>query len=293
MLEALLKVARRALVRTDRWVIAALSFAAIFAFAVPFPAIIAGAAAYGALFCGAPGGDAPPLARARALRTVATWGALWWAPVALAWATGQEFLAQVGLFFSKLAVVTFGGAYAVLAYMTQTVVQDHGWMTTAQMMDGLGLAETTPGPLILVTEFVGFLAGHSAGGWGLAVAAALMTLWVTFTPCFLWIFAGAPYIDWISTRPRLAGALSAVTAAVVGVILNLSIWFATHVFFASVTPTALGPATLPLPDPGTLDMAALALAVLAAGLLWGLKWPLLRVLGAAALAGMGLVAQTG
>jgi chromate transport protein ChrA len=143
----------------------------------------------------------------------------------------------VGLFFAKLAVVTFGGAYAVLAWMVQEVVQDFGWLTTAQMMDALGLAETTPGPLILVTEFVGFLAGAQAGGLGLGLAAALVTLWVTFAPCFLWIFAGAPYVEWIATRPRLQGALDAITAAVVGVIANLSLWFALHVVFGEVTRT--------------------------------------------------------
>jgi hypothetical protein len=141
--------------------------------------------------------------------------------------------------------VTFGGAYAVLAWMVQEVVQDFGWLTTAQMMDALGLAETTPGPLILVTEFVGFLAGAQAGGPGLGLAAALVTLWVTFAPCFLWIFAGAPYVEWIATRPRLQGALDAITAAVVGVIANLSLWFALHVVFGEVT--RVGSARRPRP----------------------------------------------
>jgi chromate transporter len=197
-------------------------------------------------------------------------------------------LTEIGLFFSKLAVVTFGGAYAVLAYMTQQVVQDHGWLGTAQMMDGLGLAETTPGPLILVTEFVGYLAGYGAGGVALGIAAAALTLWVTFVPCFLWIFAGAPYIDWISTRPRLTGALSAITAAVVGVILNLSLWFATHVFFASVGTVHLGPVSLLSPDLATLNLRAVVLALGAAVLLLYLKWSLPRVLLIAALAGAGL-----
>jgi chromate transporter len=288
VLEALLKVSRRALKSRDRWVIAALSFVAIFFFAAPFPAIIACAAAYGALTSRHAAEDAAPLAPARTLRTVAIWAALWWAPVVAAWASGATLLTQVGLFFSKLAVVTFGGAYAVLAYMTQEVVQDQGWLDTAQMMDGLGLAETTPGPLILVTQFVGYLAGHGAGGVALGVAAALMTLWVTFVPCFLWIFAGAPYIDWISTRPRLTGALSAITAAVVGVILNLSLWFATHVFFGTVTTTRLGPLQVLSPDPATLDPRAVVLAAAAGILLLALHWSLPRVLFLAALAGVGL-----
>ena len=290
VLEALLKVARKALHGADRWVIAALSFVAIFAFAAPFPLIIATAAAYGALKGGttAETEAAPPLGRANTLRTIAIWGALWWAPIALLWASGQQFLTDVGLFFSKLAIVTFGGAYAVLAYMTQEVVQDQGWLTTPQMMDGLGLAETTPGPLILVTEFVGFLAGYGAGGIALAIAAATLTVWVTFVPCFLWIFAGAPYIEWISTRPRLTGALQAITAAVVGVILNLSLWFAVHVFFGTVSTTRFGPVTLLAPDPATLDLRAVGLGIAAAIALLGLKWGLVKVLILAALLGAGL-----
>ncbi len=228
------------------------------------------------------------MARANTLRTVLVWTALWWAPIAGLWASGATLLTELGLFFSKLAIVTFGGAYSVLAYMTQEVVQDHGWLTTAQMMDGLGLAETTPGPLILVTEFVGFLTGQAAGGLPMAIAAAILTLWVTFIPCFLWIFAGAPYIDWISTRPRLTGALSAITAAVVGVILNLSLWFATHVFFGTVTTRSVGPAHLLIPDLSTLDLRAVALAVAAGILLLGLHWSLPRVLLLAALGGAGL-----
>ena len=146
---------------------------------------------------------------------------------------------DIAIFFSKLAIVTFGGAYSVLAYMAQQAVETYGWLSAGEMLDGLGLAETTPGPLILVTEFVGFLAGYRFGGepklvFGLLGAA--ITLWATFAPCFLWIFAGAPYVERLGTNPKLTGALSAVTAAVVGVILNLSLWFALHVFFAKVEP---------------------------------------------------------
>ena len=176
--------------------------------------------------------------------------------------------------------------------MTQEVVQGQGWLSTAQMMDGLGLAETTPGPLILVTEFVGFLAGHSAGGLPLAIVAATLTLWVTFIPCFLWIFLGAPYIDWISTRPRLTGALSSITAAVVGVILNLSLWFALHVFFGTLTQTKVGPATLLFPDLTTLDPRALVLALGAGFLLIRIKWDLLAVLGFVAMSGVVLTLLT-
>ena len=148
-------------------------------------------------------------------------------------------------FFSKLAVVTFGGAYAVLAYMAQDVVESYRWLSAGEMLDGLGLAETTPGPLILVTEFVGFLAAHRHGGgnpWAMGVLGALVTLWATFAPCFLWIFAGAPYIERLNAEPRLKSALAAVTAAVVGVILNLTVWFALHVLFARVSDAAGGTA---------------------------------------------------
>jgi len=175
----------------------------------------------------------------------------------------------------------------VLAYMTQEVVQTQGWLSTAQMMDGLGLAETTPGPLILVTEFVGFLAGVGAGGIGLGIIAAILTVWVTFIPCFLWIFAGAPYIDWISTRPRLTGALTAITAAVVGVILNLSLWFAAHVFFGQVSTQAIGPLQFLTPKITSLDPGAVILAIIAGVLLLRLKWDLLLVLALSAFGGAG------
>lgn len=233
VIEALLKVSKRALEGMLAWVIAAASFVAIFVFSQPFPLIIGVAALIGAVFMTSRAEDPTPLPRPRGtVATIMIWAVVWLAPLALLWLIAPDFLAPLGTFFSKLAVVTFGGAYAVLAYMTQTVVQDFGWITTAQMMDALGLAETTPGPLILVTEFVGLLAGYAEGGLALAVAAGTVTLWMTFAPCFLWIFAGAPYIDWLASRPRLSGALSAITAAVVGVILNLSLWFGIHVFFA-------------------------------------------------------------
>jgi chromate transporter len=199
-------------------------------------------------------------------------------------------LTEVVLFFSKLAVVTFGGAYSVLAYMAQQAVEAKDWLSPDAMLDGLGLAETTPGPLILVTQFVGYQAGYGAGGVALAVPAALMTVWVTFAPCFLWIFAGAPYLDRITARPRLKAALSAITAAVVGVILNLTIWFALHVFFGTVTDRAFGPLRLTLPDPATLDLKAVGLAALAALLLLGLHRGMLTTLGLTAAAGLVLAA---
>ena len=271
VLQALLKVARKALTSRAAWMIAALSFIAIFAFGLPFPLIIACAALWGYATARATPVQAPPLPAATTrqglVRTIAIWGSLWLSPLAVLALTGHSFLTQLGLFFAKLAVVTFGGAYAVLAYMTQTVVADYGWITTAQMIDALGLAETTPGPLILVTEFVALLAGFYQGGWGMAFAAGALALWVTFIPCFLWIFLAGPLLDQIATRPRLGAALTAITAAVVGVILNLSLWFALHVAFADVNQTAIGPLSLPVPDLATLQPVALALMGLAALLL--------------------------
>jgi chromate transporter len=184
---------------------------------------------------------APPAALARSLRAAVVWLAIWLLPLAALVAFAPARLAEIGLFFSKLAVLTFGGAYAVLAWMAQEVVEDKGWLSLSQMMDGLGLAETTPGPLILVTQFVGYMAAHQVGGWTLGLAGALVALWMTFIPSFLFIFTCAPFIDRLTHMPRLSGALVAITAAVVGVIANLSLWFALHVLFASQPEVALGP----------------------------------------------------
>jgi len=291
VIEALLRVSKRALKGVQGVVIAGLSFLAIFALQLPFPLIIAAAGLFGAMTAQGTGAIpvAPP-ARPRTARTVATWLALWAAPVGVLALANQPLLFEIATFFSTLAIVTFGGAYAVLAYMTQEVVTQKGWLTTAQMMDALGLAETTPGPLILVTQFVGFMAGFGSGGLLLAFVAGMVTLWVTFVPCFLWILAGAPWLDWISGRPRLSGALTAITAAVVGVILNLSIWFAVHVFFGTVGTFHLGPLSIVRPDPATLNLAAVALALLAAVLLLMRHWPLMAVLALTAVAGVALSA---
>ncbi len=179
----------------------------------------------------------------------------------------------MALFFSKLAVVTFGGAYAVLAYMAQDVVQNYHWLEPGEMLDALGLAETTPGPLILVNQFVGTLAAWRHGGgpqlW-MGILGALVTLWATFAPCFLWIFAGAPYIEHLNANPKLKSALAAVTAAVVGVILNLTVWFALHVLFGKVDETAWGPLTLHLPQFASIQPVALVLSALAFVLLFAL-----------------------
>lgn len=293
VVEALLRVAKKALHLPRHWVIAALAFIGIFFLGLPFPLIILAAAFYG-LFAGSNDTDDTEAVSGRVptmstLRTVVLWLAIWWLPLlAVGTLSGEPILAELGRFFSKLAVVTFGGAYAVLAYMAQDVVDQYGWLSAGAMMDGLGLAETTPGPLILVTEFVGFLSAYGKGGMALGIAGAVVTLWATFAPCFLWIFAGAPYIDWIGAQPRLRGALAGITAAVVGVILNLSIWFALHVAFAQVTAERYGPVTLWRPDLLSLDWRVIVLALLSGVLLLRLRWDILRVLAIAAIGGLVL-----
>ncbi len=294
VVEALLRVAKKALARTVHWVIAGLAFVAIFFLGVPFPLIVLAAGIVGYWFLGqAAAPSVAPAARRSAASassttvTIVLWLAIWWAPLMLLSAAGgQDILVQIGNFFSRLAVVTFGGAYAVLAYLAQDVVTQHGWLSAGEMMDGLGLAETTPGPLILVTEFVGYIAAYRAGGPGLGIAGAVVTLWVTFVPCFLWIFAGAPYIEWIIAQPRLRGALTAITAAVVGVILNLSLWFALHVLFAGLEKRELGPVTLLAPQWQTLDWRVLVIGAVSAVMLLWKHQSLMRTLGLAALLGI-------
>ena len=294
VIEALLKVSKRALKGITPWIIAALAFIGIFFLELPFPLIVLLAALYGFFRKGGKLENAPePFPKDRSLLKTALWIvfwlALWWAPVLLVGPlSGAPILTDIALFFSKLAVVTFGGAYAVLAYMAQDVVNQFGWLSAGEMMDGLGLAETTPGPLILVTEFVGFLAAFQAGGFWLGLAGAALTLWVTFIPCFLWIFTGAPYIDWISHQPRLERALNSIIAAVVGVIFNLSIWFALHVFFAEVTKQQAGPVTLWQPTLASFDIKVLILAFVAAFLLLYRKWSITPVLLVCAIGGLGL-----
>ena len=286
LLQALLRLSQRALTGGLARALALAAFAAIFFLSIPFPIIIAAAALIGfGLSTTDPEAVAAPPDRSwpATLRTVLVWGAIWATPVAILWLSGAGLLVDLSIFFSKLAVVTFGGAYAVLAYMTQEIVQDYGWITTAQMIDALGLAETTPGPLILVTEFVGFLAGYAQGGPWLALAAAAVTLWVTFVPCFLWIFAGAPYIETLLARPRLKGAFDAISASVVGVILNLSVWFTLNVLFATVPTGRFGPA----PEMASFSALNAGFIGLAGVLLLGLRLPMLAVLGTmGAVAGM-------
>jgi chromate transporter len=291
VVEALLRIAKRALKRWDQWAIAAASFIGIFALGLPFPLIIIAAAAIG--FLGTQQTDEgaatplPAVPLAQTMSTIAIWLAVWILPLLLVVvAFGRDHvLSKLALFFSKLAVVTFGGAYAVLAYMTDTVVKTHGWLQPGQMLDGLGLAETTPGPLILVTEFVGFLAAFRWGGGDpilMGTLGAVVALWATFVPCYLWIFVGAPYIEWLNSQPRLKAALTAITAAVVGVILNLAVWFGLHVFFGSVERIDVGPFKLSLPDLATLDWRVMVLAAISAVLLLRQHWGIPAVLAVAA-----------
>ncbi len=289
VVEALLRIARRALKGQADWLVASAAFIGIFLLKVPFPLIVIAAALVG-FWSGGRAADVPlasaqpaSVTMGQTLRTVAIWLAIWIVPLAVVrflFGPGHV-LSEIGWFFSKLAVMTFGGAYAVLAYMAQDVVEHYRWLHAGEMLDGLGLAETTPGPLILVTEFVGFLAAFREGGgnaWAMGVLGALVTLWATFAPCFLWIFAGAPYIERLNAEPRLKAALAAVTAAVVGVILNLTVWFALQVLFGRVGEWRIGLLHVSTPDPATLNLNALALSLLAAVLLFALHRGVLTTL---------------
>ncbi|MCW8088262.1 chromate efflux transporter [Sabulicella glaciei] len=310
VVEALLRVARRALKTGAAWAMAGAAFVALFAFGVPFPLVVLGAALIGFLapsaFRASEHGKAkegPPAvldavlaadpgrpARLASQAWRAGWAAvaLWLLPVALLMLAGGGVFANIAWFFSVMAVVTVGGAYAVLAYIAQEAVQGYGWLTADQMLVGLGLAETTPGPLILVLQFVGFLAGHGAGGIVYGVLASVLVLWVTFAPCFAWIFLGAPFVERLHGNQKLTGALAAVTAAVVGVILNLALWFGLRVLFADVREVRLGILEVDLPVLGSLDLLALGLAALAAVCVFWLKLGLVRTLGVTAAAGLVL-----
>ena len=298
VIEALFKISKRALKDQTAYIIAALSFAAIFLFGLPFPLIVLAAAVFGYLRATATDADAAaraisaPVPVTQTLATLGIWLAIWIVPLAAVVALfgPEHVLSKLAVFFSTLAIVTFGGAYAVLAYMAQEAVQTHGWLTAADMLNGLGLAETTPGPLILVTEFVGYLAAYrTAGTWSpliMGITGALVTLWATFAPCFLYIFAGAPYIEWLKNAPKLRSALAAITAAVVGVILNLSVWFALHVLFRTVEDVRWGPMHLAVPDVASIDWTAAGIAVVAAVLLFRLHLGIMTTLAICAALGL-------
>jgi chromate transporter len=306
VIEAVIRVGRRALKNEVMVALATLAFVALFAFNLPFPVVLllAGVAGYvgtrvnPAIF--APSGhkaaapDLPsvigegfaerrPTAASTILNVVA-WVVLWVVPMTiivplLGW--GSTF-ASLWTFFSQMAVVTFGGAYSVLAYVAQEAVQGLGWLQPGEMMDGLALAETTPGPLVMVLTFVGFLAAYrdplSLDPMLSGLLGGVLTTWVTFVPCFLWIFLGAPYIEHLRSNKALSGALTAITAAVVGVILNLAVWLGLHVLFGSVGIIEAGPVSIASPELATINWIALVLSILAAVCLFKLKLGILKTL---------------
>jgi chromate transporter len=213
--------------------------------------------------------------------------------IALLFARGSaDIFSQIAVFFSKMAVVTFGGAYAVLAYVAQQAVETHGWLKPGEMLDGLGMAETTPGPLIMVLQFVGFMAAYRNPGSLQPMLAGtfggLLATWVTFTPCFLWIFLGAPFIERLRGNKGLNAAFSAITAAVVGVILNLAIWFAVHSIFHATVPVRAFPFSFDAPLLTSVDPWALALALAAAVAIFRFKAGMIATLGACCAAGIVL-----
>ncbi|QND67005.1 chromate efflux transporter [Mesorhizobium loti] len=324
VIEAVIRIGRRALKNRVMMSIAVAAFIAIYALNVPFPLIVLLAGLTGwlgdriapGLFAGSVHGkgdvadfkgavdlmfERGELAHVKptrwhAPRTVAIWLPIWLGPVLVVWwFTGSASVwTEIGRFFSLMAVVTFGGAYAVLAYVAQAAVQSFGWLAPGEMVDGLGLAETTPGPLILVLQFVGFIAAfRHAGSLDPLLAGslgALLTLWVTFTPCFFWIFLGAPYIEALRGNKALSAALGAITAAIVGVIMNLALWFALHVIFREVHATGLG---MNVPVVSSIDWCAALLSGAAMIAILKLKIGMLPTLAGSALAGVLLLAAGG
>jgi len=319
VVEAIVRIARRALTSNAMLMIAAAAFVALFFFAVPFPIVVLSAGLIG--FFGVrfdPDGfrignhgkagaehaapaaidrllDAGALTHTKVtprqtLATAALWLAIWLAPVALLLGVAPDSVfTKIAIFFSQMSIVTFGGAYAVLAYVAQEAVATYHWLTAPEMLEGLALAETTPGPLILVLQHVGYLAAFRQSGMTPLIAGVLgaaLTLWVTFVPSFLWIFAGAPYAERVRENKALSAALAAITAAVVGVILNLALWFALHVVFARVSEQQLGPLRLYTPELASLDPVALALSAAALLALLRFKVPMLALIGASALIGI-------
>jgi chromate transporter len=276
VLEAMIRVGKRALKGPVAWPIAIAAFLALSVWGAPFPIVILAAGAIGLVLVARQPNAAEPKAAAvdvaspsawLAIVTAGAWGAAWLAPLGLSLLVlgPLHVLTRVGQLFSTLAIVTFGGAYATLAYLQQEAVEVHGWLTASQMIDGLGLAETTPGPLVLVNEFVGFVAGwQGGGGLALATLCAVMAAWCTFAPSFVWIFAGAPFAERLRANRWANAALKAITAAVLGVIANLAVWFALHVVFSavSVLPLTLG-AEVPLPVWSSFQVAAALMCLVA------------------------------
>ena len=315
--QAVVRVGGRALGHPALVALAGAAFVALWVFAVPFPVVIAAAAAIGwglgrwaphtMKTATGPGSseDGPlPLipddalhterpSRSHALKVIALGLVAWAVPVgAVVVLTGRSSIfSDQALFFSGAALVTFGGAYAVLAYVAQKAVEVYGWLAPGEMVRGLALAETTPGPLIMVVQFVAFVGAYRDPGhfnpWVAAVLAALLTTWVTFVPCFVFIFLGAPYVERLRGNHALSAALTGITAAVVGVIANLAVFFSVHTLFGRVNDVVWGPVHLQVPDVGTLKLASLTIGIVAAVLLFRVRWSVLRTLGACAALGVG------
>ncbi len=302
--EAVLRLKRRALTEEFGVALAGAAFVAIFAFGVPFPLIVIGAALTGFLYHRVrlqwtvpplPDADIVPsaLPSLRAAgRTALVWLAIWLVPLAALVALlgpGHVFVRE-GAFFSRAAVVTFGGAYAVLSYVAQQAVDAYQWLGPGEMLDGLGMAETTPGPLIQVVQFVGFIGAYrNAGGLNpmtAGIVGSVVTTWVTFAPCFLFIFVGAPFVEYLRGNRPLNAALAGITAAVVGVVLNLAVWFSLHTLFGEVRPLDVGVGQLLIPEPTTLDWRAAVIAVGAMVAMFRYKVGMIPTLGGAALAGV-------
>jgi chromate transporter len=323
VLEAVFRIGKRALKTRAMIGIAGAAFIAIFFFSVPFPIIISGAAIIGIIARlsdrSTPASSTAHVTSGRKselaiidrmldeesperlspsvsniLRVSALWLALWLVPViALVAALGRDnIFSQIVVLFSKMSVVTFGGAYAVLAYAAQQATETYGWLTPGEMLDGLGMAETTPGPLIMVLQFVGFMAAYRHPGVLSPMLAGtlggLLATWVTFTPCFLWIFLGAPFVETLRANKAVGAALAAITAAVVGVILNLAVWFAVHNLFRNTPPVRAFPLSFDAPEVASVDAWALALSLAAAIAIFRFRVGMIPTLAACCAAGVVL-----
>ncbi|HET7067344.1 MAG TPA: chromate efflux transporter [Nocardioides sp.] len=315
VVQALARVGRRALTETWQVVVAVCSLPALAFFALPFPVVIAGAALVGWVVGRRPKTGLQPRAkvetasgheplisdaalhherpsRRHSLLVLVVGLASWFAPVLAAAALfgSDSVFVEQGEFFSGAAVVTFGGAYAVLAYVAQQAVNNYHWLTGSEMVHGLALAETTPGPLIMVVQFAAFLGAYNDPGslnpWAAAVLASLLTTWVTFVPSILFVVVGAPYVERLRANPSLSAALSGITAAIVGVIANLALYFAIHTFFSETEQHKWGPIKTGLPVPGTVVWSAVVITALGFLMIFRLRWNVLRSLGACALAGI-------
>ena len=311
---ATIRIGKKALRNTAMYLIAAIAFVSIFFLHVPFPIIVISAGSIGLLASArwpqtftvtaehdaeraaisdeGSAGEHTTVKLRRSILVAVVGLTAWFLPLLLvaAWAGHGSTISQQAWFFSKASIVTFGGAYAVLAYITQAAVTKYGWLTANQMVTGLGLAESTPGPLIMVTEFVGFVGAYQHPGTLdpllAGVIGAMVATWATFAPCFLWIFLGAPFVERLRGQDRLSAGLHAITAAIVGVILNLALWFAIHTLFTSVREVTVGNGSVPVPVWSSVDWFAVLVAASAFVGLWRFRWNVLWVVAGSAVAGL-------